>query len=122
MSKRTRCSAPQRRKLVGAFRASGLSQTRFSKRHGMSTTTLGRWLREFPEGAAFVEVTAPSLTAELVLEFDRGKSTRPFAAGRVVVGMSAPEEIAALRAARSKEASTEAPGPAPTVHGRAWRL
>ncbi len=76
MSKRTRRSAPRRRKLVGAFRASGLSQTRFSKRHGMSTTTLGRWLREFPEGAAFVEVTAPSLTAELVLEFDRGFRVR----------------------------------------------
>ena len=55
MARGIRHSAAQRRRLVTAYRASGLSQIQFSKAQGISTTTLGRWLREIPEPPAFVE-------------------------------------------------------------------
>jgi hypothetical protein len=86
MARRIRHSASQRRRRVAAYRASSLSQIQFSKDQGISTTTLGRWLREFPEPPAFVEVVSAGGDVELVLEFGAGlrlRLPRGFDAGEV---------------------------------------
>jgi hypothetical protein len=64
MARGIRHSAAQRRRRVAAYRASSLSQIQFSKDQGISTTTLDRWLREFPEPPAFVEGVSAGVGAE----------------------------------------------------------
>ena len=71
------------RGMLRRWKASGLSQAAFCRRAGISTVTLGRWLREFGDGeggsrGGFVEVRLGPSTAAAAydLELASGRHLR----------------------------------------------
>ena len=67
--RRRRFTAEDRRRLVEAWRRSGLSQNRFAKEHGIDASYLSRWKTEFPSDAS-----ADLVRVEVI---DERKETRP---------------------------------------------
>lgn len=65
-----RRSSEEIAKLVGDYRASGLSQQRYCKEHGVNLSTLGRYLQREGGGQRLVRVrvgpeAAPNLEAQI---------------------------------------------------------
>jgi len=66
--RRRRFTPDDRRRLVSAWRRSGLSQCQFGREHGIAASYLSRWKVEFPED----EPEAPTLVPVQVLGSNPG--------------------------------------------------
>ena len=96
---RRRVPREQRRKLIEAYRASGLTMAEFARREAINYTTLAGWMaragREVarPRPMAFAQVQLPPTAAGQPLEVR-------LADGTIVRGGSADEVAAVVRALR----------------------
>jgi transposase-like protein len=88
--RRPRTSAAQRIELLATFAASGLSAAAFARRHGLHYTTFCAWRHAQAKGQAAlgfvqVELPAPPLPAELVVELGAGARLRLTAATQLAL-------------------------------------